>query len=83
MHDQRASNGFLSSEALRSGARDQYAVTRSYGTVVVELSHDIGQMPWRVSVRITKGDERTSTDRAFSTLDEARRAFRGQVRKHP
>jgi hypothetical protein len=71
--------GFLDADMLRSGVREQYAVQRSYGTVVVELYHDRG---WRVSERVSNGETATATDAAFATLDESRREYRRLVRKH-
>lgn len=80
----RNNRGHYTAEMIRGGMRDQYAVMRSYGMVVVELRHDgVGQRPWLVSCEIRKGDAVSVTDIAFSTLDEARREYRRLVRKHP
>lgn len=80
----RNNRGFYSAPLLRKGMRDQYAVQRSYGIVVVELYTDgVGRMPWLVSCEIKKDDTSESTSQAFETLDEARREYRRLVRKHP
>lgn len=80
----RNREGFYAAEALRKGLKDQYAVMRSYGTVVVEIRHDgIGRRPWLVSCEIKKGDTVSATDAAFETLGDARREYRRLVRKHP
>lgn len=79
----RKADGFLRNAALRDGFRDQYAVVRSYGTVIIELWHGGGARPWRVSCTITEGDTVSSTDAAFRTLNEARAEFRRLMRQHP
>lgn len=64
--------------------RDQYAVQRSYGRVIVELRHDgSNAYAWRTSISIEKDGMTSVTDTAYRTLDEARRAFRRLVRNHP
>lgn len=74
--------GFLSLEALRSGMREQYAVQRSYGTVVVELAFENGHFV--VSQRITKpGVESTSTSKTHALLGMAHEHFSALVRNHP
>ncbi|UDL15465.1 hypothetical protein SEA_PEPE25_90 [Microbacterium phage Pepe25] len=74
----------LTNESLTSGLSEQYAVLRSYGMVKIELRRDgVGRMPFLVSCEITKGDAVSITDRAFEHLNDARRAFRSLVKKHP
>lgn len=76
------SGGFYTLEMLRGGMRDQYAVKRSYGTVVVEVYLDLGRPI--VALRIANADgTRTSTEQAFTHLGDAHREFRRLVRKHP
>lgn len=79
----RHSRGGYTAAALKAGERDQYAVQRSYGRVVIELFFDgTHDCHWHVTREITPGDvteERTS----FSSLNEARRHFRRLVTEHP
>lgn len=84
MNVSRNNSGFYTAAALRSHMKDQYAVIRRYGRVVVELYHDgTGAYAWHVSTIITNDKFSESNDQAFVSLDEARRAFKQQVRKHP
>jgi len=80
----RNREGFYTAEALRDGMKDQYAVLRSYGKVVVELYHDGTEAyDWHVVLIITSEKASESTDLSFNSLDEARREFRRRVRNHP
>jgi hypothetical protein len=80
--------------ALKAGEREQYAVKRSYGTVVVELTWefdpnykrmDIEQMPWVTRILITPPGETVPDVATWHsyTLDVARQKFKELVRKHP
>lgn len=73
---------FLSLDALRSGLREQYAVRRSYGTVVVELALENDRFV--VSERITQpGQSATSTATSHTLLGEAHNELSRLIRKHP
>lgn len=75
-------SGYLSVEALRDGLREQYAVRRSYGQVVVELAFEGDR--FIVSERITKpGVESSSTSSSHALLGTAHEDFERLVRKHP
>jgi hypothetical protein len=90
MTGQRNRRGWLRAESLIAGEREQYAVVRSYGRVVVELCHapindpDILEMPWVTSITITnpQGAEDRAEYRSFR-LNVARDKFNELVRKHP
>lgn len=83
MTAERNREGFYTAEALRSGFIDQHAVMSSIGMVRIELCHGgAGRLPWRVSHSIHRGESASITDRAFESLDEARREFRRLVRKY-
>lgn len=78
---------WLTADSLKAGEREQYAVQRSYGLVIIELFHDphaaedpdVLPMPW--ITRITIGNE-VRTYSAFR-LNAARKKFAELVRQHP
>lgn len=89
----RNRKGWLRAESLIAGEREQYAVERSYGRVVVELYHapegdepthpDI-PMPWITSVTITRtAHDIESAVYRTARLNVARDKFNELVRKHP
>lgn len=78
--------GHKTPELLLSGERDQYAVARSYGTIIIELSADdyARTRPWIVTLtRRLPGGDVSTTEHAFEKLNDARREFKRLVRKHP
>jgi hypothetical protein len=94
MTGQRTTKGDLTADALVAGECEQYAVKRSYGTVVVALRHDKwaaerverGEipMPWVAEIVITK-DGLVTDSRTYSAfrLNAARQKFKQLVRQHP
>lgn len=91
----RNPRGFLHASTLKRGEREQYAVIRSYGTVIVQImwdpdeldrAHREGRMPqpWLTSITITKDGVVTRDDTYLSMLlDTARRKFSQLSRQHP
>ena len=82
MSGSERSGGFYTMEMLRGGMRDQYAVQRSYGTVVIELYIN-GSGPI-ITERITEADGTYSfTAWSFDFLGDAHREYKRLVKKHP
>lgn len=82
----RNRKGWLRSESLVAGEREQYAVERSYGRVVVELRHAPTEAePWLTSITITRqpGAEPEHAEYRSFRLNVARDKFSELVRKHP
>ena len=85
----RNRNGWLRAESLIAGEREQYAVKRSYGTVVVQLRFNpeetpLGVQQWVTSITITSptnGVEHIEY-RSFR-LNAARDKFNELARQHP
>lgn len=84
--DSRSRRGFLTAHALKDGAREQYAVIRMVGKIVVELTWDpdgepaTGSGPWLVTITI--GAHETARTR-HETLNRARKRYQALVRAHP
>jgi hypothetical protein len=89
--DQRTRYGWLTADALRAGGRDQYAVTRSYGTFIVELTRDDAAglkhgKPWKVAWHVTDpgaAEPAYGGQQFFAEVEGARRKFRTLQRQHP
>ena len=80
----RSRRGHYAFPMLRDGYRDQYAVLRAGGKVVVELSYDgANAAPFVVTTIVTTPTTSRSTERTFTDLDEARATFRRIVSKNP
>jgi hypothetical protein len=86
----RNKKGWLTAESLLAGEREQYAVDRSYGRVIIEILPNRNPkvpdelfMPWFVSVAIVKGEDVEYTAYQCFRLDAARRKFTQLQRQHP
>lgn len=80
----RDRRGHYTLAMLLEGYRDQYAVLRNGGKVVVELSYDNqNRAPFIVTQTVTTDGTARSTERAYEDLDEARATFRRIVRRNP
>lgn len=73
--------GFYTHEMLRGGMKDQYAVIRSYGTVTIELRHELNRFV--VYEIIASADGTRSTATSHNKLGDAHRTFTRLTRKHP
>ena len=75
--------GMLTAEALASGLKEQYAVLRRRGKVVVELAAITGGLGFEVTVSVTSGPDSTLKASTFDRLNEARAEFLRLVRRNP
>lgn len=87
----RNKKGWLTAESLLAGEREQYAIDRSYGRVIVEirpnpLPKEPGEMyqPWitRILISPRHGLPEERTYWCFR-LDAARRKFTQLQKQHP
>lgn len=76
--------GFLTFDQLRSGTRQQYAVDRSYGRVLIELRYEQRLDTFILTEKVTDPDgTHTTKETAIRLIGVARRAFTIATRKHP
>lgn len=83
----RSKKGWLTVVALRAGEREQYAVDRSYGRVIVELLYDpindpdVLEMPFVTSIH-GSGVAEPRSYRSFNAA-AARKKFTQLRKQHP
>lgn len=78
----RNNKGWLTAASLKAGEVEQYAVRRSYGTYVLELSWDAERECYLVSQTTKIDDDRATVVTPWHDADSARRQFRAAVRRH-
>lgn len=79
----RTVHGRLTAEALASGLKEQYAVLRRHGKVVVELGIAPDGRRFEVTITVTSGTASTLKSETYTHLNRARAGFEKLVRANP